>query len=599
MKNKTLLLVIVAVLSLLHQSNAQSYDYKIHKLELDEYDTKKGWHNYGGFINDKGNYVIKFGKAYCDVNVSKSISIDSWAGSQTTTTMANFNGMGFNFHEVEFDKNFGFIGVNKLNFPKLTDAFKYQNNLYGKKFKVHNGNINRGGGAAVSAVAGAFKEGVPYLPKLNSDFMNTIIVAPSSVASVGVPKTLISSYVIATDLTGNLSKFGNATCSETPAYYLAKKENAREEKGQVWMYACNHVYPGGGVVGYYTQKVVPANGKVNVIFKKYDETLQEIAKEQIDFDFKAMLYMFQVKNEKGNYDYIIVAQGSERWGLRDDPKGKPEDAEIIYMDGITLKPLYRTPFKLKYSLWLPELITDENNNIYIMGNCAADLKNYAGSFKDTPQNRPNFQMMKYNKGEIEWYNTYDRKAASSKTVIVTAEGVKQKASNEVVIYSPESDDEYEFIGNKLLLKGQETPKQVKEGKLYMAIINLQNGELEKYYVKAEEAITNHELVFSKNNNEVYWVAFDFKPYNKYDGGYYTSKHFDSYKAGKVYIAKINLDGSVTPTFTDVSKEQWVIEYGTGKQIVSKIKEGDEILFQGRTLTKKQKDSKFVFISVKK
>jgi hypothetical protein len=68
-------------------------------------------------------------------------------------------------------------------------------------------------------------------------------------------------------------------------------------------------------------------------------------------------------------------------------------------------------------------------------------------------------------------------------------------------------------------------------------------------------------------------------------------------AGNLHLAKIDLNSGTSTNFEWLGKDQWAVNFSA--PVVVKDDNSNEIIFQGRTLNKKAKDSELVFIKVSK
>jgi len=77
----------------------------------------------------------------------------------------------------------------------------------------------------------------------------------------------------------------------------------------------------------------------------------------------------------------------------------------------------------------------------------------------------------------------------------------------------------------------------------------------------------------------------------------SAKKIKTMIAGNLHLASIDLNNLTTSNFEWLGKEQWALNYSA--PVVVKNDVADEIVFQGRTLNKKAKDSELVLIKVSK
>lgn len=592
------LLVFLLIVSVNFILNAQPFSPQIISLSAPELEELKTWKSYGGHLNSSGNIVIVLGKAVCDATINKSTQTDYWSGTITEKTVAQFRGVSYTFKELTFDASFKVIDIKELNFATTTEALAYEKSLFGKTFQVVKGDVNTGPGAAITAVAGAFTQGVPELNTIyTGDFLNTIVVAPSQVASVGKAKILVTSNAILSELSGKLYKGGyNASCAERPAYYMVNKKEVSDVKDQVWRNLGNVEYPGGGVIGFITKGLVADNGKANLVFKKYNADLNEVASQQIDLDFFPEMTILRIKNNTGKYDYLVINQAGDKISdpyFKKTPIGKPTEMELIYLDGNTLKPLFREKVNTKFSRWQDFVtLTDEKGATYVLAQTGKDNKTYLNYF-NYKKDMVNFGMLKIENGKVSWTSEVDAKGDASMMKVINGEGVKGSVAKEMTIHTPKSDLAYEMQNNRLVIKGQNP-----QSNLYIAVFDLNSGKLTHYFAKPESIPAEADVFFSKNQNEIYWATYDYKALCEYDGGsgrIYPKKDFPL--LGDLYLAKISLTDNQKPVFQKIGDGSFGV-FMHGKLLFEST-ESNQILYYGTSLTKKAKDTQPIMISISK
>jgi hypothetical protein len=579
-------------------SIAQSLRFNVIKADDPSFESVKKWRSYGGHLDEQGNIVLVVGKPVCDATISRSVNTDYFSGTVTKTTVAEFRGVAYTFKELTLDNNFKILNTKELQFGKTIDAISYQKDLFGRTFQVIKGDINTGPGAAISAVAGAFTEGVPLLSSYyTGDFINTIVVAPSQVASIGKPKILVTSNAILSEVRGQLSKGGySASCSEIPAYYMLSKKEVKENKGEIWLNLANVDYPGGGVIAFITEDVVAKNEKANLFFKKYDDQLNEIASQQLDFDYYPEMSILRIKNKADKYDFLVLVQAGNKPGgpwWKKTPLGNPNSMEILYLDGETLTPTYREKIDLKFSRWQDFVaLTDESGATYVMAGTGKDAKEYL-NYWNYNKDMVNFGMLKIENGKLVWKTEADTKADASMMQVIKGEGVKGNVEKVLTLKTPKTDVDYKFQDNRLFLKGQ-----VFASNLYLAVFDLNTGKLTHYFAKPESANAESDVFFTKNSSEFYWATYDYKPYCEFDKKTgVTSPKKDFPLMGDLYMTKIALDGNTTPTFQKVGDGSFAI-FMRGK-LIFENPNSDKIIYYGTTLSKKAKNAENIFISVDK
>jgi hypothetical protein len=594
-------------------TQAQNFDVSTSTLDLENYKLHKGWKNYGAYTKD-GNIIVKYASAYCDADIkSEHYSRLTLTGDMKyiSDIKATFKGVAYIFKELIFDKNLNFIKIEEKKFPTTADALKYQPNLFGSTFIPYydkffvNMNKNNPYGIIFHGVS----EGAIMMPALTADYIGTSVVFPKLGFGIGKPNTKVESAFVYSIVTGDLrlnedylyTYVSGASCRETPVYGKYLEVNAQTKKGEYWYPATNVVFPNGGFIGFYTRNVVPDDGKIHVIFKKFNGELQESGQFlDIPFEYYPLLQSFSIRNGN-NYDFVLITQQADKIY---DPYLKKisrekiaNKSEIIYIDGQTLKIKHRLSFELPFTDWnYISLAQGPKGELYFMGKCRKDnttFKSSLGLVKD--KKLINFQIMKFNNGIVEWVKGYDMNKDASKAKVITGEGVKGKKEMKI-IFSKEINpkDDVLFLDDKLFIKGQ-----VYQGQLYLAEFDATNGELKNYYIKPESITGKSDVIFSNDHKNLFWATYDFKRYNKYNKktNVLTASKIKTMISGQLFLSKINLsEGSYTP-FSLLGKDQWVVSYQD--PLVLSETDADEIIFQGRTLARRAKDSELVLIKVKK
>lgn len=594
---KTITFLILCVLTTTVM--AQSFQVSTGTFDLEKVNRHKGWRNYGGYVNDQGQYVVKLGQAVCDASSSVSGSIDR-------TIAASFKGVAYNFEEFIFNPDFSFAKTEVKKFGTSAEALKYQPGIYGKKFGVTPG-IMTGSTTMTGAfkdVAAALKEGSATMSSnYTPDFMKTIVVVPGQKGN----KPMVRSVAILTQVRGsiNTSKYTTnytLSCSEIPAYYVIEDKMLKEEKGQFWQAHCNVEYPGGGAVGFFTSGVLPKDGKQNMIFRRYDDALNEAASQNIVFDYKAKTKMFRVVNADGSSDFVVyaVSTNSKQPYKNEITTEKPADfAEILYLNGQTLAIEKRIPLTLPLSDWEPvDMHQDEKGNIYLGGKAGTNNKTYTLGFGATfvatnPKKRPNYQILSFTKDKINWINGID--AAKEKKKIVKVKGIKKGNSTKVAeIMNEGNTGSTMFFNNYMVLSNKKVG-----GHVYVALINRNTGNLENYLVRPESHPGKWDVMPGKDGKTLYWASYDFKKYNKYDkkSGVITAKKIDAMIAGELYLTKFSVDNPGTPVFELLGEKQYVVSWDDA--LVTGELPNEDMVFQGRSLARKAKNSELTLIGVKK
>jgi hypothetical protein len=150
------------------------------------------------------------------------------------------------------------------------------------------------------------------------------------------------------------------------------------------------------------------------------------------------------------------------------------------------------------------------------------------------------------------------------------------------------------VNNKLLVSAQNNFA----GKLgpLVAMVFDGNGNLENYLAKPEKIIARGSLHFTADGKTAYWVLQDLGAYNKYDSktGVLTANKV-KFLANAMHVVKYDIASKQAAPIQSFVNEEWALDYNNTQLYET----ATEILFLGKKLTKKAKESELVFIQLKK
>lgn len=88
-------------------------------------------------------------------------------------------------------------------------------------------------------------------------------------------------------------------------------------------------------------------------------------------------------------------------------------------------------------------------------------------------------------------------------------------------------------------------------------------------------------------------------HNKLEGeqGVMSYKSFNNMPGADLFLSKINLTNLTASSFEHLGKDQWALNFNS--PIIVSENKADAIIFTGRTLAKKAKDSELILVKVKK
>jgi hypothetical protein len=564
---------------------AQTFNVSTSVFDLEKIDRHKGWGLYSGFTNSNGNYVVKIGKPSCNVSASGVGDIG--------TVKYTYYGVGYDFEELEFDQSLNYINKTTKSFPTTIKTLLYEP-LYGNKFWP--------------------QLGTTWLKRyITNDFVGRKTVMPI----IEFTGYKIANYTVGGQATANHPKFGAKSCGELIELKKIDAVKMKENKGERW-FAIDHVaLPGGGVVLFSTDGVVKDQpDKGHYVAKKFDEDLNELARTVLSFDFKAILSILPVDKANGEKDFVVIAQATDFKYSAGSKIEKPDFTEIIYLDGNTLEVKNRKSITLKYTNWYAEnTATDSNGNIYIYGTTRDNNNDYVkgrgvlpinsnlpnANITNTPNDQPNFQIVCIDAlGNIKYITAVDSKQSLSVSEIIA--GTPKKANQEIIFNTYEFKKELYFTSKYLIIAGQQfvgTKGGVDKGNLFLSVFDLQTGNLLKYFIKPETTYAGYNLIFNNDKSHVYWATYDLEEHNKLDGEQGTMKYksFDNFPGADLYLNKIDLNNITATNFEHLGKDQWAVNFNA--PIIVSEEKSDDIIFAGRTLAKKAKDSELILVKVKK
>ncbi len=555
---------------------------------------KEKWRMYSGFKSADGNLVIKMGNPVCDM------SKNNLTGTYT------FSGVEWDFEELYFDASLNYLKSSSKHFNTSVEALNYEP-VWGKKF-------------------GAMPEG---WTGGGSDFDSRYIGKKTVLASstLGGKPTIISGVIFSkVSSPSNAEKIVYA-CSETPTFRTILKSSPKEEKGEKWMYVKSYHEPGSGIIFYQRAGTGMDDSKMNYVLNRYDENAALLTSKLFTFDYNNACQLLEVAKQDGEKDYVILSQTCKKYGPKGSITKEADYAEIILIDGKTLDVKFKEEIKLKFSKWyLKYAGYTPEGSIILMGPASesnTDYLPYPGSscqvgvedkaFKgygvcNFPDESPNFQTIVIQNNKVESINGISKQEAQSLSTVLEGTPYKAKATpfftatNVKVVNTGNQLERDNFIvnyvNNKIIVslepfiekKGIEF-----EGNGWSTMILDSKGKLEKYFILPTEGYCASDQLFSADKKTMYWTCYEPNSLNDGKNGYYSPKTVKNMVAGQLMIATIDLTANTASKVQMIGEKEFAVNAKSA--LVADT--DSEMIFQGRTLNKKAKDSELILIKVKK
>jgi hypothetical protein len=350
-------------------------------------------------------------------------------------------------------------------------------------------------------------------------------------------------------------------------------------------------------------------------------------KKAFNIDFNTNYSIVEVKKTSELKDYIIILQSCNKFA----PKGlavKDADyAEIIYIDGESLEIKTKESIKLPYTKWFPrEAVIASDGSVLVFGPAGSDNKSYiempgyyaaadAKVYKNVvndPKNSPNLLVLKINNNKVEGIIANTTEEAAKVTQMVGGSSKKSKGVP-VFNYPSTAENANVFstirkynrriysINNKIVFCYQahmegSTSKPPTYGDMTIAIFD-NTGKVEKMFIIPEDDYSNFDEYFSADATKLYWITHDYLTLNKQTlgPGWYEAKKVPNTIATVPYLTVIDLSNNTASNVQKIGSEEWGID--AANPIVANT--DNELVFQGKSISKKAKDSELILIKVKK
>jgi hypothetical protein len=510
---------------------------------------------------------IKFAQSICDMN--KNI----WTGTRT------YKGLKWNIDKLVFSNTYEYVRTDSKKYESSEEALLNNEFVFGKTFMPTSANIGK-----------SFLQGGANLPRnINNAFMFTNVVTGTS----GITGFKVNVSSIGCQPLANDTKTQGTFCGEIPVVENLSSDDLKEAKGQKWYPLYNNPVPGGGNILFSTVGVNPDPNKAHYVFRKYNENATVIKEVTFSYDYQCLPTVKEIEKAPGVFDYIIIMKPFF-YKKSKQPTTNPLNFEYIRVDGESFEVKEKINMEAVYGNWAIEHVKEIDGVIYIVGNSSNEKNTFTTFDAFTIKEFPVLQIAKISQGKVDYVKALIKTDLTGKIQVVT--GVKGKV--EPWLYF--NDVQVQAKNGNLFISGQ-TVKSVnsKYEQDRSAIVTMvfdANGNLSTYLAKPEEEYSRFNLHFTKDGNTFYWSFFDYAEYNKMlnENGAMEAKHKLGLMSG-LGICKYHITTKELSAFQSFNNEEWVLWYGS--PIL--FENNDEVVFQGKKLTKKAKEGEIVFVTLKK
>lgn len=526
-------------------------------LDLEPLNKHKNWLiGEAGVDQSSGNIFIKMKQTECD----KSETF--W-----TTT---YRGLKWNVDKLVFDKDFNYKETESKKYKSSEEALLNNENIFGKKYKA----IAQGSNSP--AVAKVMASASTPMPKglIDNSFMFTTIV--TSIAKVGGFK--LASSFISVEPSLNSVKNGPTYCNEYPVVVKQTMEDAKEEKGQMWIPMFTNPVPNGGNILFNTVGVNKEE-KQHYIFRKYDEKTNILKEQTFTFGYQCVMYAKEIEKAPGVFDYVFVTLPIN-YKKSKLPTAPANAYEYFYVDGNTYEIKERVTITAPNSQWIISQVYAKDGAVYLCGESGKTATTYSELGIPDPKDFPNFQLAKIEGGKVKYVKSITPENVKAALVNVNGEKTKSDLNFKVV------NTQMDVVNGKFIYGGRY--ENIKN-----AVFNDQ-GDLDAFIIKNAEFSENY-FTFSKDKKTMYSLVQNVLEYNKWDKdtGVITPK--DSRQViTALSIISYDLENK-SVKYQDFKNDNWGVNFSN--QILTD--NDNTLLLLGTNITKKAKESELVFINIKK
>ena len=125
----------------------------------------------------------------------------------------------------------------------------------------------------------------------------------------------------------------------------------------------------------------------------------------------------------------------------------------------------------------------------------------------------------------------------------------------------------------------------------------EKGKLSAHLIKPEDTYSWSDQFFTSDEKKMYWAVYDYSTLNKLENemGKMFSKEVPNMVAANLHVVEVNLTNNTASDVTCI---------GCGQVAISEkspvlVNSDKEMVFLGRTLDKKAKDSELVLVKIAK
>lgn len=535
-----------------------------------------GWKILDGGTQD-GKIFITYGKANCNMSKDK----DFWSTTYT------YKGLAWDFNKVLFSPDLQYQNTEKKQFDNTKSALSYAP-VFGKYFYP----------TPTASVGSSLLKGTGGLTgrPFTADYIGQKVVA----ADIAITGFKIAVSRIDTDIqTFTDPKTGRPLeyCNESPVYALLSSESAKEEKGQRWIAQFSDPVINGGNILFATSGVYNEPGKAHYVFRSY-ETSGSIKKELIfTTDYYAMVSGNAITLADGSRDYIVTIRTVD-YTDKKAPLGSKDATfmEYLRIDGKTLELKERIAFNSKTSAWLIEEVLEKDGAVYLMGPAGGNTDKAGFTIYRNSKDLTNFQITKFKGGKLEYVTSTGADEFEAKSQVMP--GTKGKGVGNVILLPSLQDREYEIVNGRVMISAQQMTVDkygFASSQDNMVLWSFDTkGQLIAQYVKPESSPCQSDLIFNKDGSKAYWALYDYDVWNKVDLAFTEPKDY-KFIAPQLQIATIDNSTNKIESFQVFGEEEYALAFKNELLFVSDTHVG----FNGRSLSKKAKDSDLVLITFKK
>ncbi len=552
--------IITTVLGLSFLTLNAQVEVSTKSFDLESQNKHKNWRvGDAGIDSQTGNVFVNMLQPYCDAT--------------TSYNEITFRGLGWNIDKLVFDNGFNFVEAKSMRYKSTEEALLNGENVYGKKY-----NVIVGSGIAGSAFSGI------AMPKgaIDNSYMFTNIVTGTS----GMTGFKVATSYISLKVDGQDTKTRGVVCSENPAVFKVKSEDAKEEKGQRWIPMYNNPVPNGGNVLFNTVGVIQGE-KQHYVFRKYDKDANVIKEQTFTFDYQCILNGKEIEKAPGEFDYIFIATPIN-YKKSKMPLAPANSYEYFYVDGSTYEIKEKATIVAPNSEWLVNHVVRDNGATYLVGTCGVKNTVYADIFSvPKPESYENTQVVKIENGKLVYATSTLNK--DLKPVMKTIDGLKSNSS--INFCMPFAS--LNVLNGKLIYSGQQEYGGLK-GALQTIVFD-GNGKVEAVLSKQEKTIARSHLSFSKDGKKFFWLLENVEEYNDINNIFTLTPKKAREVVSSLSVLTYDLETNNIAKFQNLENEEWAVNY---KNPIL-MDNDNSILMLGNKITKKAKESEIIFITIKK